>query len=298
MIEQNRAVFEYCNIPRWWSAGYTGKGVKIGVIDHEIKKDAWFFDGKVHAVYGYGNTNEATHGMNVADVIHQVAPDADIYSLRYENKWMEFAIANKFQLINMSMAFNKIDEELEKRAIAEGITLVAAAGNEGRQGKENTLTEEAKKELFIAVGACNLVHGKPDKAPYSSFGPEIDVMSFSGIYVHSSKRKDYVFPVSGTSFSSPMVVGMLALWYEWFYETYARYPTQTEAYKFLISNTEDLREKGFDIYTGHGLFILPREVPAKVSFDKEGWTGITKNENGQLFEKRVWKGKEVWVQLK
>ena len=71
------------------------------------------------------------------------------------------------------------------RAIAAGITVVAAAGNDGR----GTVSFPAALPNVIAVGA---VDGRKQRAPYSNFGAELDLVAPGG-----DNRRDDVGSVSG-----------------------------------------------------------------------------------------------------
>lgn len=62
---------------------------------------------------------------------------------------------------------------------------------------------------------------------------------------------------TGTSFSSPLLLGMLALVQQFFLEKTNKTLNQEQIYRFIIDNSIDLGEKGKDDMFGHGLFILP-----------------------------------------
>ena len=140
---------------------------------------------------------------------------------------------------------------------AGGVTMVTSAGNEGR---EIRATEAAALDTWIAVGAANIINGQPKRARYSNTGANLDVMGFSELYTVAG------VPFDGTSASAPFVAGMLALWFERFYEVNGRFPTHQESYQFCVTNTVDMEDKGFDEKTGYGLFVLPK--PESVKGDK------------------------------
>lgn len=267
MLLQNEDKFKYCNIPYWWSKGYTGKGVKIGILADDFNASMPVFEGKAYAV-PYLNRGESghLHGFQVAHVIHQVAPDAELYplSVSYPTKpdykdSLNWAYDNGIRLINMSnggFSENPYMAEAEKEAVKKGMTLVCSGGNYG--DGENTLGCSAQTDFWLSVGACVLENGEIKRVNYSSVGKELDICGFTNLAVGTNSENPLIF--DGTSCASPFVVGMLALWFQRFYKLNNRYPVQDETHKFLISNCEDLQNKGFDNYTGYGLFKLPNKI--------------------------------------
>ncbi|MBZ9610766.1 S8 family peptidase [Rheinheimera maricola] len=93
------------------------------------------------------------------------------------------------------------------RAINKGFILVASAGNESKDASTNM---PAACEGVISVGAAQLYDGSPDIAAFSNFGASVDVMA-RGTSVIGLSKDDAVIGWSGTSFSAPIVAGLLAL---------------------------------------------------------------------------------------
>ncbi|HHW03426.1 MAG TPA: S8 family serine peptidase [Thermoanaerobacterales bacterium] len=294
-IDENKKVFEFCNIVTWHNAGFTGKGVKIAHLEPDFNYKLPFFDGRVTNPFGFYNPDALNlHQQKTCDIIHQVAPDADIFNLPtgYPGKpgiieSMKYCIDNQIYLTSMSLGGTVIKEveEIEKYAYEHNVFLIKSAGNEGSKGMSGL----SNTEYWFTVGACWLRNGKPIRANYSSIGEKLDVMSFSGLYVHDAKTLGRVFSQEGTSFSCPFFVGMLALYYQWFNENYGRFPTIQEAKKFIFENCTDLEDKGFDIKTGFGLFVLPEKIPEVIKTNKPEYIVIhhsaTKEGDAETFRK-------------
>ncbi len=267
----NKKEFDLSGITTWHKAGYTGKNIRIANLEG-TDPSLWFFNGKItdpfNNVSGVGRNY---HGHQTADILHQVAPDADIYILsnsgRYgsgtaEGKFIEESIpfmeSEGIHLVNASLGGinNRILNERIKQAQSHGVTFVTSAGNEAEKGAGGY----ARSGVWIAVGAVRL-SGKGEilRAGYSSIDEEVDFVQFSNLYVHDARRgyEDRTFPVTGTSFSSPMLCGMLALVQQYFLEKVGRTLKQNELYKFMQDNSIDLETEGHDHKTGHGLFVLP-----------------------------------------
>jgi N-acetylmuramoyl-L-alanine amidase len=102
---------------------------------------------------------------------------------------------------------------------------------------------EAKSDKHISIGA--LEPKKPLKwASYSSIGKELDYVSI-GFYGF------------GTSFTTPTFCAMCGLVQDFFIDKTGRALVRSELIDFINDNLIDVEEEGFDIKTGHGLFILP-----------------------------------------
>ena len=267
----NKKEFDLSGITRWHELGYTGKGIRIANLEG-TDPTLHFFNGKIKDPFGnVSGVGRNYHGHQTADILHQVAPDADIYILsnsgRYgsktaEGKFIEESIpfmeSEKIHLVNASLGGvnNRILNERIKEAQEHGVTFVTSAGNEADSGPSGY----ARSGVWIAVGAVHL-SGKGDilHAGYSSIGEEVDFTQFSGLYVHDARKgyEDRTFPVYGTSFSSPMLCGMLALVQQLFVEKAGRTLTQEELYTFMQDHSIDLWEPGHDVKSGYGLFLLP-----------------------------------------
>ncbi len=266
----NKKEFDLSGITAWHKAGYTGKGVKIGHIEPGFNIKLPFFHGKVLDPFSRSSERYANvHQQKTCDIIHQIAPEADIYSLPsgYPGKpgimeSLDFCVNEGIHLVSMSLGGSIIKEKINKEieAYQKGVFLIKSAGNGGSDG----LNPYTKQEHWFSVGACLLDNnGQVKRTSYSSIGEELDIMSFGNVYVHDANNPDRMFMQTGTSFACPFAVGMLALYYQWFYEQYGKFPTIPKAKEFIFDNCIDLEDKGFDINTGHGLFVLPKEIPRK-----------------------------------
>jgi hypothetical protein len=271
VIKQNLPEFTLLNIPVWHEKGYTGKGIRVAELE-SVNPDTWFLKHKLHDPFNIGNDQRCnSHGQKVIDIINQVAPDAQIYSLpnskRYTHKGITgdfvdktipFAIKEGIHIIGASLGgsdnddLNKIILEAQKY----GIVFTTSAGNKGKKG----LGSYARSDLWISVGALGLRGDDFDDIylkSYSSRGQELDVVSFSGLYVRDAKQKGRVFKQEGTSFSHPLFLGMLALMQQLFLEKIGRTLYQDEVLLFVKDHVVDLGDTGRDELYGHGLFILP-----------------------------------------
>lgn len=193
------------------------------------------------------------HGTNVAGIIAAngtfsgVAPGTKILPVKVlDNKGdgnvslviagINYAVENKVDIINLSLASNKDSQSLHEaiiNAVNAGVLVVAAAGNAGNnyyggagdisnapffKGKKYAAETEfpAAYPEVISVGALEqLPHGSIAIADFSNVG-KIDVVA-PGVNIYST-YKDPEFPytrnyiyMSGTSQATPLIVGFAAL---------------------------------------------------------------------------------------
>jgi len=180
---------------------------------------------------------------------------------------------NPVKVINLSLGGDNPSLTLERainRAVEEGIVVVAAAGNEG----SSSISFPATLPNVIAVGG---VDASKRRAPYSNFGPELDVVAPGGDLDRDDDddgRPDGVlqqsfdpdtafflgryddfayFFVMGTSQATPHVAALAAL-------LYRQGITDPAAIQAAMERTaEDLGSPGRDNNFGHGL-IRPSEA--------------------------------------
>lgn len=276
----NKKEFEYNNIINWHKKGYTGKGIKIANME-SCNPDAWCHNGKIVDPFNHKQKKfENSHGNQTANILHQVAPDSEIHILsnggsyiggKAEGKFIDesipYMIKTGIHLVNASLS--GINNDILNENIIEvqkhGTVFCNSAGNSSDRGTGGY----ANSGVWIVTGAVHLSKkGKISLASYSSIGESVDFVQFSGIYADDVREweKDYPIHVTGTSFASPMLCGMLALVQQFFLENAGRALYQDEIYQFILDNTIDLGEEGKDVEYGHGLFVLPN--PDKIDISK------------------------------
>lgn len=265
----NKKEFEINGIINWHKQGYTGKGVKIATIE-KCNTDVWYLKKTVNDPFSNAKESlDNSHGNQTLNVISQVAPDADFYTLprggvykkdsitgSLVEKSLPFMISEGIHLINASLGGtnNELLNEVILNVQEHGTTFICSAGNSGDRGT----SPYAKSGVWIAVGAVVLTDKEKIKlTSYSSIGDAVDFVQFSEIYVNDVRGEHNSIYCSGTSFSSPLLTGMLALVQQFFKETTGQYLKQNELYQFMIDNSTDLGDEGKDTKYGHGLFILP-----------------------------------------
>ena len=254
----------------------TGQGVKVGIIDSGIDKD--HLDLKDNIKGGINIINpkkswddDCGHGTHVAGTVAAlnnnigvvgVAPQAHLHAIKVLNrrgsgyisdviKGLQWSIDNEMQVVNMSLGTSSNIQSYHDAIIAaynNGITIVAAAGNDGET--DGKIYYPAKYPETIAVSATNDNDGL---AYFSSYGEEIDLAA-PGRNVNSTWNDGYYHFGNGTSMATPHVVGVAALVIaSGVDDTNENGRINDEVREILQNTAEDLGNQGKNIYFGSGL---------------------------------------------
>lgn len=216
----------------------TGKDVKVAVIDTGVdssnKQLSSAVSGGKSYVGGSATKDIEGHGTRVAGIIGArplkgtgfvgIAPDAEILSYRYTGGEGEKqgnagtmadaiadAVAKGARIINISSdTQNKKDDPTLAAAVAnavsKGVLIVAAAGNDGADGKPaNTYPAAYPGVLAVAASDRN-----DERAFFSQAGDMVDVAA-PGVGMVSTVPLGGQCTADGTSFAAPYVAGVAAL---------------------------------------------------------------------------------------
>jgi len=245
----NRWAYDLINSNEVNSSGITGSGIRIALLDNGIDTRDTKIAGKViarfdatHSVSGQYDHGTATSSIIAADPMPEagiggVAPGASILDVRVclntqcRNEWivdgLRWAIDNHADVISMSIAGSGIDAavtQLINDAVAQGITVVVAAGNQactstfssGSQTWIRNCTQTTMPRSFpgslsipglITVGA---IGRDLTRNSYSNYGSFVDVVA-PGSDVATLYPWGPNAYFGGTSAATPMVAGIVAL---------------------------------------------------------------------------------------
>ena len=213
-----------------------GTAVKVGIIDTGINfshprfavrsthvHSGWdFVDNDADANDEPGGVASG-HGTFVAGAISLVAPAAELYAYRALDtlgrgngyalaQAIVRAVEDDCRVINLSWGMvgghDAIQDAIEY-AESLGVIIVAAAGNDST-GDENLFPFPAHKSSVIAVAAIDSVNLKAD---FSNWGRRVDLCA-PGTRVYAPFLDTSYAWWDGTSFSAPLVVGVIALMLE------------------------------------------------------------------------------------
>ena len=124
------------------------------------------------------------------------------------NAGLKFAIDAKADIINMSLGIKHSGGGLPHKEVIdyakdEGVTIVAAAGNDGR----HQMYYPGANPYVIAVGALDT---NGEIAPYSTYGAHISFVA-PGTNIYSTYLENKYAYSSGTSQAAPFVTALIAL---------------------------------------------------------------------------------------
>ena len=282
------------------AADSDGSGVCVGVVDTGVAltHPDLHVDGGANTVVGeashdFGDNGEEGHGTHVAGIIaahgqhpngmRGLAPDVKLRSYRVFGqgqgqasnyaiaKAIDRAIADGCDLINLSLG-GSADDEATRAAIedanAQGVVVIAAAGNDGHQ----PVSYPAADPHAIAVTALGRLGtfpkdsvdmgdvGKPFGpsgedyiALFSNIGPQVDLTA-PGVAIVSTLPPATYGALSGTSMACPAVTGFAAklLSSNGGILTAARDAARAEAIMSAMLKSAVSLELGPE-YEGHGL---------------------------------------------
>lgn len=157
----NEAI-EAMNVGYWHLEGHTGEGVKVAVFDLHWSGETMADElgwASTHDCWEHASCEvpmepffpkfgweEGVHGVACAEVIHDIAPDAELYLVRVNGRTtlenaVEWAIREDIDLISMSMSFFNSSfydgtgpfSDLMGQLAANGVLMVTSSGNYAEQ---------------------------------------------------------------------------------------------------------------------------------------------------------------------
>ena len=219
--------------PEWAWGGSTGQGIKVAVVDAGIEFDhpavgnqvvggvniEWdeSLEGKLRYDPVEHPTDLAGHGTGCAGIIHQIAPEALLYSVRVLGTNMsgrayqfaagvDWSVENGMDVVNLSLSTAKQDyfamfHTLTDDAYFKNIMLVSAASN---------YDEPSFPSLYSSVFSVASHAGKDPFTYYYNPTPPVE-FGAPGIDLRVA-WKDHSYVIStGNSFAAPHIAGIITL---------------------------------------------------------------------------------------
>jgi uncharacterized repeat protein (TIGR02543 family) len=185
-------------------------------------------------------------GAQIMAIKANIPTNTSYFDMASVLRGINYAVDNGANIINMSFGYhysagpNELDRSVIAAAVAKGVTVVCAAGNDNY----SHAGYPAAYEEVIAVSAIKW--GYQFEYAYSNYGPEIDLAA-PGSSIYSTTVGGYAV-LSGTSMASPHVAGAAAL-------VKAQNPgyTPQQVREALRQTSRDAGDLGRDDYFGYGI---------------------------------------------
>ena len=268
--------FSYYKLDQARAKGYTGKGVTIAMVDGPVDTSAPELAGanitvKTPCKYEAAKSS-STHATAIASILvsknYGVAPDATLiaYSMPSEgekesdecNRDMAGAKATTFAQFQMAMndgaqiiSYSSSDknhrsEDLKwaiARAMARGVIIVGPMGNDAKDENDQSVA------WWSGTVGVSAIDTSGQLASYSSWGQGVVAAGIGG----PVKVRDYeaggVKDMQGTSFSTPIVAGQIAL-------ARSRWPQATPNQILQLVTRSGSNNGAWNQYTGYGALSL------------------------------------------
>ncbi|UOQ86446.1 S8 family peptidase [Gracilibacillus salinarum] len=276
--------------PAKWKKGYKGKGIVTAVIDTGCHTSHPDLSGRIIGVRNFtkdGDNRDVSdymgHGTHVAGTVAAnfnkigvvgVAPLSRLLILKaFDNNGngrlddmvnaIEYAIHwrgprnEKVRIISLSSGTTVKDARLYlsiRRAVANNIMVICAAGNEG-DGYVRT-DEKVYPGYYSEVVQVGAVDCNANMAGFTNTNDQIDLVA-PGVDIVSTYLDDKYAALSGTSMASPHVAGAAALLIEQMENEFGRALSEPEIYAQLVKSTMSLRYS--KRVEGNGLIMLDVE---------------------------------------
>lgn len=258
-----------------WDIFTGGDSIIIAVIDSGIDLTHEDLAPKIISGYNFIDPNlpfhdDYSHGTHVAGIaaamthndlgVAGVSWGAKIMPLKILNQSGKGSIANLVkaiyyavdegaQIINLSLGSKwtkwpckenmAVVEKAFQQANDAGVLLVAAAGNDGREG----VNCPAAFEQAIAVGATRQ---SDNRSGFSNYGERLDVVA-PGQSIYSTNPNNSYGYKNGTSMATPQVAGLAALIW-----SFSPDLSHREVRQIIETSADDLGIVGWDKYHGFG----------------------------------------------
>jgi len=219
--------------PEWAWGGSTGRGVRVAVVDSGIEYNHPAVGGQVRGgvIVEYDETTEykvridrddqpqdaSGHGTACAGIIHALAPEAELYSVRVLGKNMRgraiqfanglnWAVENGMEVVNLSLSTSRQEyyamfHELTDSAYFKNVVLVSAVNN---------IPAPSYPSLYSSVISVAAHTGRDPLTYYYNPSPPVE-FGAPGIDLRVAWKDHQYVTSTGNSFAAPHITGIVTL---------------------------------------------------------------------------------------
>jgi uncharacterized repeat protein (TIGR02543 family) len=211
---------------------------------------------------------------NNIDNLSTVADESDTFSDSSIIEGIRYATSLGADVINLSLG-GKSSNSLVQNAITDarnaGVIVVAASGNFNETNPDTGIPVKVYPASYQGVISVGSVNSNAVLSAFSMYNDMLDVVAPGEGIVTTGLNNGYI-TASGTSFSAPMVSGVIGLMI-----SHLSSFTDEDIVNQLITTSNDLGQQGYDIYYGHGLVDAYQAMLVDyvaVTFETSGGTQI------------------------
>ena len=272
--------FSYYHLDKAREKGYTGKGITIALFDGPVDTSAPELAGanivdKSRCTIN-DNPDGVRHATDMATLLVSpytgVAPDATLYTYQISSedtqpggtcvrgadttdsidKLINQAVDDGAQIISISLSNSEHGSEIKwaiANAISKGVIIVSSSGNGA--------TDENRSHLgrWSGVVGVTAINTDGTFASYSSWGNGVVTAAVGGPVNTLDANTNQPVTVDGTSYSTPLVAGMLALARQKWPDATTNQILQSLVHSGLNPNHEWNQYTGYGAIDGGGLVI-------------------------------------------
>jgi len=219
--------------PDWAWGGSTGRGVRVAVVDSGVEHDHPALGGMVvggvaveydeSAEYNYRvdpddpPSDLSGHGTACAGIIHSLAPQAELFSVRVLGRDMlgramqfagglDWAVYNGMHVANLSLSTSRgeyfgLFHEIADDAYFRNVVLVSAVNN---------IPGPSYPSLYSSVVSVAAHSGQDPLTYYYNPAPPVE-FGAPGVNVRVAWKDHQVLTSTGNSFAAPHMAGIVAL---------------------------------------------------------------------------------------
>ncbi|GGL85461.1 serine protease [Deinococcus aerolatus] len=215
-----------------------GQGVKVAVLDTgfdlshpsfqgklDIRNAKDFIDGDNVPQEGGAQFDGYGHGTAAASIVLQIAPKVTILPIRVLDadgngdtstiaSAIDYAVSAGAEVINLSLGSNVNTSVLNtaiQNAVNKGVAVICASGNTGNTAvlfpavRADTTTVQGYGSVGVGSVGTNFL-----KSSFSTYGANLEITA-PGENLVAAFPGSQIASVTGTSFSTPVVSGIVAL---------------------------------------------------------------------------------------
>lgn len=279
----------------YWERGLTGKGIKVAILDYaignhyslDISGGATF--GENEGVEGdytqpasyFTDYRDRRHGTQCASlvggkpiaesssgVIGGTAPDASIYGVKIVGEVgtdmpgaVDWCIENGIDIISYSASSEGhplLDGVMWQSAMDAGILVVCSAGNSNAPIGATVYPTCMDDAVSISGMTKTFTrHTYQYGSPLKFVAPAVGIANFDYLYGAGNIASTFVTGVNGTSFATPMIAGIFALYKQAFPNL-----TNKELVEMVANSARKISNAYWEQYVGFGLPQPSKEIMA------------------------------------